>query len=112
MLFVYAAGPYTKPDPVINTNRAIRLADHIFERGHTPFIPHLTMFWHLVIPRAYQDWLDYDVEWLKKCDVVIRLLGESNGADKEVEIARELMIPVILGGESEFDHYLKDRVIK
>jgi hypothetical protein len=35
-----------------------------------------------------------DFEWLKCCDAVLRLPGESTGADREVALAKELGIPV------------------
>ena len=42
----------------------------------------------------YDFWLAYDMEWLKVCDCVLRLDGESPGADKEDELAKKLGIPV------------------
>jgi hypothetical protein len=38
--------------------------------------------------------LDYDLNWLAKCDAVLRLPGASSGADREVEYAQKLGIPV------------------
>lgn len=39
-------------------------------------------------------WLEYDLIWLRLCDCVLRLDGESDGADREVEEAKKLGIPV------------------
>jgi hypothetical protein len=40
--------PYTKPDPIINTNAAIRRRP-LFERNlFIPHVPHLTPLWHMV----------------------------------------------------------------
>lgn len=91
---VYVAGPYTKPDPAENTNRAIVVGNRMWEAGYAPFIPHLTHLWHLVTPKPYQQWLDLDIEWLRACDVLLRMPGESSGADKEVEFAKANGIPV------------------
>jgi hypothetical protein len=91
---VYVAGPYTKPDPVINTKAAVEAGDHLLRLGYVPFIPHLTLMWHMLRPHEYQDWLDYDNEWVKLCNAVLRLPGESSGADGEEELARALEIPV------------------
>ena len=91
---VYIAGPYTKGDPVVNTRRAISAGEAVQARGHTPFIPHLTLFWHLVYEHEAQFWYDYDLEWLAVCNALIRLPGDSLGADKEVDRAKELGIPV------------------
>jgi hypothetical protein len=35
--------------------------------------------------------------WLAKCDAVLRITGESPGADREVKEAMRLNIPVYLG---------------
>lgn len=91
---VYVAGPYTKPDPVLNTRIAISAGERLLRMGYVPFIPHLTLLWHMQHPHEYQDWLDYDNEWVKLCDAVLRLPGESFGADGEEQLAQGLDIPV------------------
>jgi hypothetical protein len=45
-------------------------------------------------PKSYEVWINQDMEWLAKCDVVLRLPGISSGADKETALAEELGIPV------------------
>jgi hypothetical protein len=64
------------------------------EYGFIPFIPHLSHFWDKICPRSYQFWCDYGLEWLAVCQAVLRLPGESPGADRECEWAQELGIPV------------------
>lgn len=91
---VYLAAPYRLPDPVQNTHRAITVADELIFDGFIPYIPHLTLLWHLVTPRNAEFWYDYDYHILKRCDAVLRIEGESVGADKEVELAKECGIPV------------------
>lgn len=91
--YVYVAGPYSS-DPVLGTRAAIEAADWLAQRGFVPFIPHLTHFWHFLIPHPYEFWLEQDLEWLKKCDALLRLPGESSGADREVTMARTWHIPV------------------
>lgn len=91
---VYVAGPYTNPDPCANTHRAVHTGQLLLNAGYSPFIPHLTHFWHTMIPNPYQVWLDYDMEWLLACDVVLRLPGESSGADKELAMAKQAGIPI------------------
>lgn len=88
-LRVYVAGPYSQGDVAVNVREAIYAGNHIAHRGHIPFIPHLTHFWHMIAPHEYKFWLEQDMEWLKACDVVLRLPGESSGADKEVKYAQE-----------------------
>ena len=94
---VYIAGPYTRPDPCVNTNRAMAAWDLLWGLGFAPFCPHWSHYQHTHIPRPYEDWLAYDLEWLRTCDAVLRLPGESSGADKEVAEAVRLGIPVFLG---------------
>jgi len=99
-MYIYVAGPYTKGDVVLNVRFAIQEGDYISRLGHYPFIPHLTHFWHMVQPHEYQFWMEQDAQWLKKCDAVYRIKGESSGADIEVKQAQELGLIVY---ESVFD---------
>ena len=99
MEYIYIAGPYTKDDPITNTANAIKAADILAEKGYIPFIPHLTMLWHLLSPHEIDFWYEYDMGWLKKCNALLRLPGESPGADKEVSMAFALKMPVYLSVE-------------
>lgn len=92
---VYIAGPYTQGDPVLNVRAAIQAAEEVLAAGHSPYVPHLTMLWHLVAPHPVADWYAHDLDWLAVCDVVLRLDGESAGADAEEQAAREARIPVV-----------------
>lgn len=87
---IYVAGPYSKGDVAQNVRYAIQEADYITRLGHIPFIPHLTHFWHMLIPHEYDFWMRQDEAWLRSCDALLRLHGESLGADKEEAIAKEL----------------------
>jgi len=92
---VYVAGPYTKPDPVSNTATATAVADRLFRAGYLPFLPHaMTMLWHFAHHHAYDEWLGYTMAWCERCDCLLRLHGESNGSDREVERMLELGRPV------------------
>lgn len=91
---VYVAGPYSTGDVAVNVRAAIDAADKLVAAGHIPYIPHLTHFWHLLSPKPYHWWLDYDAAWVVCCDAVLHLPGESAGADKEVALAARLDIPV------------------
>lgn len=87
--FVYVAGPYTKGDVVLNVQVAIHAGEELIKAGHIPYIPHLTHLWHFVVPHPPEFWYEYDLYWLKKCDCLVRLPGESKGADNEVIVAKE-----------------------
>ena len=92
--FIYVAGPYSSGDPVVNTRNAVLAGDELVRHGYVPFIPHLSMLWHFISPHDIHFWYDYDIEWLYKCHAVLRLPGESTGADHEVNAAEMLGIPV------------------
>lgn len=92
---VYIAGPYSKGDVALNVRAAIEAADAVAERHHCPYVSHLTHFWHLLSPKPYEWWLEYDALWLLQCEAVLRLPGESNGADQEVALATTAGIPVV-----------------
>lgn len=96
---IYVAGPYTKGDVVVNVRNAIFAADTLFASGHTPYVPHLTHLWHTVCPHPWNDWLRLDLAWLAQCDAVLRLPGESDGADIEIAEAERLKIRVYLRTE-------------
>ncbi len=92
---IFTSGPYTNPDPVVNTRNAILAGDQVARLGHIPFIPHLNIQWHMVCPHMPEFWYAYDLKWLDVCDIILRLPGESWGADREVEYAIKLGKQVI-----------------
>lgn len=92
---VYVAGPYSRPNPNHNTFHAVQEADWLWRAGYAPYCPHLSHFWDTMFPHPYEDWLELDIWWLEQCDVVYRMPGASEGADKEVEHAKALGIPVV-----------------
>lgn len=95
LTLVYLAAPYTKPDPVENTHAVMKIADAVLDAGFIPLIPHLTLAWHLVSPKRYETWLEYDRQLLMRCDVLLRIPGYSSGATQECTFANDCGIPVI-----------------
>lgn len=98
-LRVYVAGPLSRGDTAGNVRAAISAAGELVTLGHLPYVPHLTILWHLVQPRPYEEWMRLDLAWLAVCDALVRLPGDSLGAEVEVERAHELGIPVYLSVE-------------
>lgn len=94
MIKVYIASPYTKGDVDQNVRVQIDASHELMNKGFLPFAPLLYHFQGKVHPRPYEDWMKVDFGWLSNCDVVLRLPGESKGADREVELAKLLNIPV------------------
>lgn len=99
MIRVYIASPYTNGDVTDNVARHIACADALMDLGYSPYVPLLCHFHHTVFPRPYEDWFNHVTQWIGHCDALIRLPGKSPGADKEMEIARKLNIPVYLSIE-------------
>lgn len=96
-VLVYVAGPHTVGDVMLNVRTAVLAGLEILSAGHVPFIPHLNLFAHYLVPHPYDIWLQADLQWLAACDCLVRLPGVSPGADVEVERARVLGMPVYLG---------------
>lgn len=100
--YVYIAGPLTS-DHIAGARQAILAAGRLLRAGYVPVVPHLSILWQLLEPVGYEDWLSYDFALLARCDVLLRLPGESPGADREIEEARRLGLHVI---EREADLYV------
>lgn len=91
---IYIAGPYTKGDVILNIRNAIEAGEEVLKKGHVPHIPHLTAYWHMVFPHDVKFWYEYDFHWLRCCEALLRISGESEGADAEVRLAKDLLMPV------------------
>lgn len=91
---VYIAGPITggklghiQVQPVVE---AIQLYYSLIEGGFVPICPQLSVLADFTDPGrlTYEQWLELDFRYIDLCDAVIRVPGESPGADREVEYAR------------------------
>ena len=93
----YIAGVYSAGDQAVNVRNAILAMNRLMDAGHAPHCPHLTHFAHMLAPRAYEDWIRLALVWVGQCEALVRLPGESPGADREVAEARRLGLPVFEG---------------
>lgn len=109
MTKVYIASPYTKGDVAVNVKRQIDMVDQLMDMGFAPFAPLYSHFQHIVHPRPYNDWTEIDMVWVLACDCVLRLNGESSGADAEVELAKSVGIPVFYTINSLLEGTIKQR---
>lgn len=94
---VYIAGPLSRGDQQANVHVACKVWAVLWRRGFVPMCPHWAAMQQLAAPvrAALDDWLAFDFQWLACCDALIRIPGESIGADREVAFARTLGIPVV-----------------
>ncbi len=91
---VYVAGPITG-DPFGCVRRAMGAFQMIRHAGCVPFLPQLSVIGEMVAPQDYEGWMAYDLDIIEHCDALYRLPGDSSGADREVEFARKLGLPVL-----------------
>jgi nucleoside 2-deoxyribosyltransferase len=95
MTHIYIASPYSIGDPHANVRAQIDAAGQLIALGYCPVVPLLSHYIHERHPQDYETWMEIDFELLSRCDVVLRLPGKSNGADREVNYATALKIPVV-----------------
>lgn len=105
MIKVYIASPYTLGDVAVNVKRQMDTADELIGAGFAPFVPLYSHFQHMAHPRPYAEWVRLDYEWLQVCDCVLRLDGESRGADDEVKLAEKLGLPIFHTIAQVMDYY-------
>lgn len=108
---VYIAGPISKGDLAHNIQQASNAFEALALAGFAPFCPHWSAFSGEVrltpggsvyavagaTPSrlTHSDWLAVGLEWVAASDAVLRLPGESKGADMETAHAEALGIPVL-----------------
>lgn len=97
-LRVYVAGPMTVGDYYDNVHLGIKVGRKVFEDGMAPYVPHLDAFMYMgrgqEDTEMWADFLEWDVEWVSQSEAVLRIPGESRGADLETKHAQRLGIPV------------------
>jgi hypothetical protein len=91
---IYIAGPYSDGDPLDNVQVAIATADTLAMLGLDVHVPHLSHFWHEYFPHDWSFWMELCLAALDRCDALLRLPGDSYGADIEVRHARGRGLPV------------------
>lgn len=96
MKTIYIAGPIGADDEGREgrIRTAYGVADDLRRGGLYPFIPHTFNEYGRIHSHTYECWMKYDALWLTKCDALFRVIGPSPGADREVEMARNLGMPI------------------
>ena len=101
-LKVYIASPYTNGSPGNNVHRQLHAQKVLMDKGFIAFAPLVAHFSEIYFSRPEHEWLDWDLEWLKTCDFLVRIRPKdgdglevpSKGSDIEEKTARENNIPV------------------
>lgn len=105
-LRVYVAGPISTGDLQHNIDQARKAGLELIAEGFAPLVPQLTCFMGGDTPSIvvsgtsncgvdHSVWLDVDLPWVGIADLVLRLPGESKGADMEVAHAIKMGVPVV-----------------
>lgn len=89
---VYVAGPITG-DPWGCVRRAVAVYRALAAEGVTGHLPQLSVLHEMIAPQPYEQWMLEGLAMVKRCDGLVRLSGESPGADREVLHAEMLGLP-------------------
>lgn len=103
--WVYIASPYSNGDVGANVHSHMQTFNRLLSEVYcTPIAPLLTHFVHVLHPRPYDRWMEYDREIMERCDACFRVRAtamgntymqqESSGADTEVAFFRSRRRPV------------------
>lgn len=102
MIRVYVSGPITKGNRNWNLYQANEVHRILLDAGYAVLNPMLTILFPDEKNVAHGVWLASDLAFIEVCHVVVRLVGESVGADMETAHADKLGIPVVRVDESEW----------
>lgn len=95
---VYIASPYgdhnDEATKLTAVNRQLDCADELRMAGFTPIVPLTSHYWDSLHPHNRSWWMDLCFDYVCISDYLIRLPGESIGADAEVDLALARDIPV------------------
>jgi hypothetical protein len=95
---VYIASPYTQGNKEELVLLQIQAWHVLRDMGYYPIAPLLAHHLNLYRQRPHGEWLEYDLETIKGCQVVVRLYPRDNfnvripsaGADLETDEAKKL----------------------
>lgn len=107
MLRVYISGPITKGDRIHNFAQAASAQRQLMNYGFATLNPMLSMMHPAADQIDYEKWLAGDLAWIEVADAVLRLPGESVGADRECGFAADNGVPVFHSIGELIDHRAK-----
>lgn len=94
--YVYVAGPISHGDTLVNIRNGLKAGIELVKYGFHPFVPHMDFVSYILDPETldYETILHQDLAWIRRCDALYRLQGFSPGAEREVEFANDIGLPV------------------
>jgi hypothetical protein len=107
----YLACPISKGVLHDNLNNASSAMKLLFQGGFAPLNPAFSAFcgpafvfeskvWceaNSLGFLTHSEWLELDFSWIEVAELLVRIPGESSGAEAEVAHAKKLRIPVVYG---------------
>jgi len=100
-LKVYIACPITLDPDGTNFDNSCEAQRQLLAAGFAPLNPGLTMMLPGGQDIPHSTWMASCLPWVASADLLIRLHGESTGADDEVSLALQLGIPVFCTFDDE-----------
>jgi hypothetical protein len=95
---VYVAGPISRfpagGSQFDNVREGVLVGERLRAAGLAPLVPHLSALWQMLAPVPYEGWMSLDFAWIERCDALLRMPGDSPGADREVAHAEDIGVPV------------------
>lgn len=92
---VYVSGPMSQGDRIEHLCDALNAMRQLIRLGVAPLCPQLSFLVSGLLPNVeWREWMEIDLAWVRVADAVLRLPGESRGADIECEVARLKGLPV------------------
>lgn len=95
-MLIYLASPYTQGDTNTNVRVQCQLAESVRRCGHYAFAPVVhSHARHFLKPQTWDYWIEECLEFVARCDYLIRWGGPSKGGDLELERACSLGIGAV-----------------
>ncbi len=91
---IYISGPISRGNRTHNFAQACEAHKKLIDYGAAPLNPMLSMLHPDAYNIEHATWIECDLPWVEVADAVLRLSGESVGADAECEHAERHGVPV------------------
>ncbi len=103
---IYISGPLTSSgNDWKNVDAAIVVTRELIEAGFAPFCPHLSLHVDPIGEYPHDTWMQVDLPWVAVSDAMIRMPGESKGADIEEDHAATIGVPVFGSVAELVEHF-------